>query len=359
MKPTAKYRVIGIMSGTSLDGLDLVCCDYQRKKGRWTFDLIVGETIKYTQIWTWRLSNAHLLPGVDLQKLDYEFGNFIGIRCKQFIEKHKIKKVDFIASHGHTVFHQPEKKLTHQIGNGVAIFESSKLPVINDFRSLDVLKGGQGAPLVPVGDHHLFADFDVCLNLGGIANYSLNEKKKRVAADICFTNMGLNYLAGKMEMKFDKNGKQAAQGVVDVKMLMDLKTIYGKWKSTRPSLGRESFEMLIKPLLDNENISIQNRLRTFCESVSIEIESVIPKRKKKLKVLATGGGAFNQFLIEILQSKVVHKAVIIVPHKKIVNYKEAIVFGLLGMLRLKNKINVLKSVTGASTDTTAGTMIGF
>lgn len=359
MKAGAKYRVIGIMSGTSLDGLDLVCCDYQQKKGKWTFDIIVGETIKYSHMWNWRLSNAHLLPGIDLQKLDYKFGNFIGIRCKQFVKKYKIKKIDFIASHGHTVFHQPERKLTYQIGNGVAIYESSKFPVVNDFRSLDVLKGGQGAPLVPVGDQYLFSDFDVCINLGGIANYSLIEKKKRVAADICFANMGLNHLAAKKEMKLDKNGRLASEGVVDNRMLIGLSKVYDKWKSSRPSLGRESFETLIKPLLDNENILIQNRLRTFCESISIEIEKVIPRRKKKLKVLVTGGGAFNRFLIKILQSKVEHKALVIVPDDKIVNYKEAIVFGLLGVLRLKNKINVLKSVTGGATDSSAGTMIGF
>ena len=359
MKQKAKYRVIGIMSGTSLDGLDLACCDYRQKKGKWTFNVIAGETIKYSHIWNWRLSNAHLLPGIDLQKLDIEFGNFIGLRCKQFIQKHKIKKVDFIASHGHTVFHQPEKKLTYQIGNGVAINESSKLPVINDFRSLDVLQGGQGAPLVPVGDQYLFSEFEVCLNLGGIANYSLTEKKKRVAADICFANMGLNYLAGKVDLKFDKNGKLASQGIVDQRMLKELNSIYSKWKSTRPSLGRERFDELIKPLLDNEKISVQNRLRTLCESICFEIAHVLPNRKKKLKVLATGGGAFNQFLIKLLQSKVEQQAIIIVPEEEIVNYKEAIVFGFLGVLRLNNKTNVLKVVTGSSADSSSGSMIGF
>jgi anhydro-N-acetylmuramic acid kinase len=210
-----------------------------------------------------------------------------------------------------------------------------------------------------VGDQYLFSEFDVCLNLGGIANYSLTEKKKRVAADICFANMGLNYLAGKLEMNFDKNGKLASEGIVDDRMLMELSRIYSKWKSTRPSLGREGFEELIRPLLDNENIPIQNRLRTFCESIGNEIANIIPKRKKKLKVLATGGGAFNQFLMKILHGKVERKAVIIVPEEKIVNYKEAIVFGLLGVLRLNKKINILKSVTGSSADSSAGSMIGF
>ncbi len=347
------------MSGTSLDGLDIACCEFLQKKGNWKYRIINGETTKYNTIWSWRLSNAHLLPGIELQKLDNEFGTHIGMRCRQFIRKHKIKKVDFIASHGHTVFHQPEKKFTLQIGNGVAIYAASRLPVVNDFRTLDVLKGGQGAPLVPIGDHYLFSDFDVCLNLGGIANLSMLEKKKRRAFDICFVNMGLNYLAMKMQLKFDKNGNMAALGTVDDKLLRELSKVYNKWKSSRPSLGRENFEKLIKPMLDDDSISLQNRMRTFCESIVEEVSQAFPTAKKKLKVLATGGGALNKFLVQLLKEKVGPKATIEVPDKKTVNYKEAIVFGFLGVLRVNNQINVLKNVTGSASDSSAGSMIGF
>ena len=359
MKQKTIYRVVGVMSGTSLDGLDLVLCEFRLKRKNWSFDLIAGETIRYSPIWNKRLSIAHLLPGVDLQKLDNEFGAFIGSSCNTFIKRHKIRNIDFIASHGHTVFHQPKKKLTYQIGNGMAIHTVTHLPVVNDFRSLDVLRGGEGAPLVPVGDHYLFFNYDVCLNLGGIANLSMLKKKKRVAFDICFVNMALNYLASKMNKKFDKDGKEAASGSISENLLSALKKANKTFTRSRPSLGREMFEELIQPELDSDNTSLRDKLRTHCESVCQEIAAAIPKSKKRVKVLVTGGGAFNRFLVELLRSKVDDRADIIVPEDAIVNFKEAIVFGFLGVRKVRGETNVLKSVTGASMDSCSGVLVGF
>lgn len=347
------------MSGTSLDGLDIVYCEYSRRGNKWNFSLKASETRKYTTFWTEKLSRAYLLSGKDLLLLDREFGYFIGSACKSFIKRYKVKSVDFIASHGHTIFHLPEKKFTFQLGSGVAINSVTGLPVVNDFRSLDVLKGGQGAPLVPIGDHYLFSEFDTCLNLGGIANLSRMEKGKITAFDICYVNMGLNFLSNKMQLSFDKDGHNASNGITNEKILTKLNNAYDRWRKAKPSLGREGFENIFKPILDDERVSLQDRLRSFCESICSEISLVIPKKHKKIKLLATGGGALNRFLIELLKNKIESRADIIIPDKSIINFKEAVIFGFLGVLRVRDETNVLKSVTGATSNSSAGNMIGF
>jgi anhydro-N-acetylmuramic acid kinase len=354
----AKYRAIGLMSGTSLDGLDIVCCDFTLRNKKWDFNLIASETLKYSPKWRAQLSDAQNFEGEAFQLLDINFGFFIGEACNKFITKNKLKGIQFIASHGHTIFHQPRKKFTFQLGNGNAIHQVTSLPVVNDFRSLDVLKGGEGAPLVPIGDHFLFSQFDVCLNLGGIANLSRMERGKRIAFDICFANMGLNHLAEKMNKAYDKGGEEAAKGKVNVKMLNQLGKQYLKWKNLRPSLGREGFEQFIQPILDNDSIPLHDRLRTIVESISYEILDSLPS-KSTIRVLATGGGALNSFLIKCIQEKLGNKVSIIVPDVVTINYKEAIVFAFLGVLRIRNEVNVLRSVTGAPTDSSAGVMIGF
>lgn len=354
-----KYKVIGLMSGTSLDGLDIVCCEFSVKNKKWQFKIRASETLKYTVSWRHRLGKAHLLSGEALQLLDHEFGFFIGSACKNFIKKHNLKGIHFISSHGHTIFHQPDKKLTFQLGNACAIHALTQLPVVNDFRTLDVLNGGQGAPLVPIGDQLLFSQFNICLNLGGIANLSKVHGGKRIAFDICFVNMGLNHLANKLHKAYDKGGELASKGNINAKVLKQLQDQYTTWRKSRPSLGREGFEKYIQPILDNDLVSVQDRLRTFVESISIEISNSIPAKPSSHKLLATGGGALNDLLIKIIKEKLKGRVEVIVPPLDIVNYKEAIVFALLGVLRVRNETNVLKSVTGAKTDSTSGTMTGF
>jgi len=346
------------MSGTSLDGLDVVCCEFTLRNKKWDFKLIASETVKYSPKWHAQLSGAQNFGGEAFQLLDINFGFFIGEACNKFIAKNKLEGIQFIASHGHTIFHQPKRKFTFQLGNGNAIHQVTGLPVVNDFRSLDVLKGGEGAPLVPIGDHLLFSQFDICLNLGGIANLSRVEKGKRIAFDICFANMGLNHLAEKMDKAYDKGGEGAAKGKVNVKMLHQLGKQYLKWKNLRPSLGREGFEQFIQPILDNDSIPLHDRLRTIVESISCEILYSLPS-KSTIRLLATGGGALNSFLMKCIQEKLGNKVSIIVPDIATINYKEAIVFAFLGVLRIRNEVNVLKSVTGAPTDSSAGVMIGF
>jgi anhydro-N-acetylmuramic acid kinase len=347
-----------MMSGTSLDGLDVASCTFKKIKSGWEYAIEKAITIKYPAGWITKLSNAHHLSGEELLTLDAAYGKYLGDICTKFIALHKLK-VDFIASHGHTIFHQPVKGFTFQLGNGNAIHAATGLPVISDFRSLDVALGGEGAPLVPAGDKYLFQEYDVCLNLGGIANLSMDVKGTRLAFDICFCNMGLNYLACQAGKTYDAEGRMANTGELNTSMLNRLRKIYSTIELKRPSLGREFFEKQIQPLLDQKNISLPDRLRTFTESIAVEIIRSILPVKKNPSILCTGGGAFNSFLISRMLDHVGDDASLIIPEENVLKFKEALVFAFLGVLRLNKEINCLKSVTRASRDSSVGIMIGF
>lgn len=357
MDSTNKYKVIGLMSGTSLDGLDIALCTFSKKQ-TWSFSLDACETIRYSATWQKVLAGAHRISAAELLVLHTAYGNFLGEEVRRFQAKHKIKSVDFVASHGHTIFHQPHRGFTFQLGNGNALHQVSGLPVVYDFRSLDVAAGGQGAPLVPIGDQLLFGNYDVCLNLGGIANLSLEDRKKRIAYDICFANMSLNYLAKKIGKQFDMNGLTAEQGEINSRLLTALNKKYKSFHSTRPSLGRELFERDIMPLLDDERISVKDRLRTTTESIAQEIAVAVGKKRQQ-SVLVTGGGAFNSFLMYRLVEQCGDENQLVVPDESEIKYKEAIVFAFLGVLRVRGEINALASVTKAGRDTSGGVMVGF
>src|SRR5260221_4356571 len=268
VKKVRKYKVIGIMSGTSLDGVDLAYCKFNLKKKIWDFSIEASQTFSYSPEWATKLSSAHLLSGESLLELNSRYGKFLGQLCNQFTKQKKIKKIDLIASHGHTIFHQPNNKFTFQLGDGNSIHATTGLPVAFDFRSLDVALGGQGAPLVPIGDKLLFSDFDICLNMGGIANLSIEKNGKRNAFDICFCNMALNYLSAKAGKDFDKNGLMAHEGSINQRLLHSFEKIYQTNQKKNPSLGREGFEKGLQHLLDNESIPLNDRLRTSCESIA-------------------------------------------------------------------------------------------
>src|SRR6188768_527200 len=238
MDSKEKYKVIGIMSGTSLDGVDLAYCTFEKNENEWQYEIAFAETVKYSTAWKKKLTEAHSLSSESVLILDVEYGKYLGEISNGFISKNKIRSIDFISSHGHTLFHQPKKGLTFQIGNGMSIHAITNLPVIYNFRNLDVILGGEGAPLVPAGDASLFSEYDVCLNLGGIANLSVEVKGKRVAYDICFCNMGLNYLMADVKKDFDAGGARAASGEIDQKMLTALNAVNAILRKDRPSLGR-------------------------------------------------------------------------------------------------------------------------
>ncbi len=346
------------MSGTSLDGVDFAYCKFTLKKGNWEFSIESAQTFPYPKEWRNKLANAHLLSGEALLELNSKYGKYIGQLCNQFIKQKKIKEIDLIASHGHTIFHQPKNKFTFQLGDGNAMHAKIGFPIVFDFRSLDLALGGEGAPLVPIGDKYLFSDFDICLNLGGIANLSMDVNGKRKAFDICFCNMLLNYLSMKAGKDFDKNGIMARKGTVNKLLLNSLQKIYNRNQKKKPSLSREGFETEFQTLLDNESISLNDRMRTACESIADEIAYSIPDSKKKMKLLATGGGSSNEFLIQLIENKLSSITKVIIPSRTIINFKEAMVFAFLGVLRLRGENNVLKSVTGSTHNSCSGVLIG-
>ncbi len=357
MDKTRKYRILGLMSGTSLDGLDIACVDFRHER-RWSFRVKKAVTIPYDKAWEKKLRNAHLLSGEELLKLHSAYGRFLGKASASFIEKNGIKKPDGIASHGHTIFHQPWNGFTFQLGDASAIHAITDLPVVSDFRSLDVQLGGEGAPLVPAGDRLLFASADICLNLGGIANLSMEVKGRREAFDICFCNMALNFLSRQKGDSFDRNGRTASKGSVDTVLLDRLTRAYATVRKERKSLGREFFEATIAKLLDKPAIPLANRLRTVCESVAEEINLALPRNSRNLQMLTTGGGALNQYLVEVIRNRLAGKVTLVLPPRRIIDFKEAVVFAFLGLLRLHNQTNVLSSVTQSKRDSTSGALVG-
>lgn len=346
------------MSGTSLDGLDVAYCQFEKREG-WKFSILNGKTYPYSASLKTKLATAHKLDGDSLMELHAAYGRYIGDTCRQFVRRHKITTVDFIASHGHTVFHQPDKEFTFQLGDGSSIHAASGLPVIYDFRSLDVALGGEGAPLVPIGDRLLFSEYDVCLNLGGIANLSMDVKGSRKAFDVCFCNMGLNYLAELAGLTFDEGGRMASSGKVQPSMLDQLDALYKPLRRARPSIGRERFEQEMQPILNNPKIMVKDRMRTVVQSIANEIVSAIPSSRGGSKVLVTGGGAFNTFLVSLIREKLSTRTKVVVPDRMIIDFKEALVFALLGVLRLRGEVNTLKTVTHAGRDSSGGWLIGI
>lgn len=337
------------MSGTSLDGLDICYAKFIKTKSNWDFQILTSETIPYSSEWEHALKNAIQLPSEELLKLDVDYGFYLGEKTSEFISKHKIINLDLIASHGHTVFHQPKNKFTLQIGNGRAIKSKINKTVIYDFRSQDVILGGNGAPLVPIGDELLFSNFDACLNLGGFSNISLKRNKIRIAFDICPVNILLNSFAEKFGEKFDKNGEIARTGTIDHQLLENLNELEF-YKQTAPkSLGIEWINNQISPLIQNQKA--EDLLATFTEHAANQIANIFDFYNIQ-NVLITGGGAYNSYLIEKIKSRT--ETEIQIPNKEIIEYKEALIFAFMGILRSLNLDNVLSSATGSQNDHCSG-----
>lgn len=347
-----QYRVLGMMSGTSLDGVDMAWCHFTHQAGNWKFTILEAVTIPYPEEWKIRLRNAYDSEGAMLSLLHADYGHYLGILARNFIHSRKIRP-DFIASHGHTVFHRPDMGMTCQIGDGAALAAESGAPVVCDFRTTDVAKGGQGAPLVPVGDQWLFSSYPYCLNLGGFANISYVLGNKRIAGDICPVNFVLNYLASKLGYPFDPEGRLAKQGMVIGDFLTKLNGLEYYNRMFPKSLGREWVEQNVFPLLANQPEETPDLLATFSEHIALQIGRIL-NRKPAGNVLVTGGGAFNADLIQRIRSYT--ESTVVVPDNTIVHYKEALIFAFLGVLRMRNEVNCLRSVTGAREDSCSGTI---
>jgi anhydro-N-acetylmuramic acid kinase len=345
------YSIIGVMSGTSLDGIDLAHINFTIKEDKWRYEILENETISYSENWLNKLKIALGFSGKELIELNEDYTQLLGSIVKSFIDKHQIKNIDAVCSHGHTILHQPQNGFTLQIGNLPKIAQIIQERVVCDFRVQDVKLGGQGAPLVPMGDRILFSEYDYCLNLGGFSNVSFEDNSKRIAFDISPVNTVLNFYSNKLGLNYDDKGKIARSGKVNADLLNELNALEYYKKQFPKSLGFEFVKEVVLPLIEKHSISIEDKMHTFTEHIALQTSLALPN--KTGKILITGGGAYNAFLIERMQFHL-PKIEIIIPDNKTLEFKEALIFALLGVLKLRNEVNVLSSVTGAKMDHSSG-----
>ncbi len=344
------YSAIGLMSGSSLDGLDLAYCLFSQKDDQWHYEIKVAETIAYAPEWKDLLLKLPDQRAKNLVEADLNYGRYLGEACHAFCGKHGLNP-DLIASHGHTIFHEPAKGYTYQLGNGQALASTTNKLTISDFRIKDIQLGGQGAPLVPIGDRLLFSEYDFCLNLGGIANISFDDQGKRVALDICAANQLLNYLSHQLGKAYDANGSIAQLGMLDNNLFEALnRDPYFKATFPKSMSNQKVMQSFIKQI-DGFDIPIANKLYTAVKHIAFQINQ-ITSIKPKANMLVTGGGAHNTFLLKAIQYETGIDC--IVPHAQLVDFKEAMVFAFMGVLRHIGAINCLASATAAKQDSCGG-----
>jgi anhydro-N-acetylmuramic acid kinase len=349
MKKT-EYNIIGVMSGTSLDGIDFVYVTFKFNK-TWSFQILHADTFSYDAYWLEILKDLVLFSNTELKVIDEDYTRYLANKIQNFIDKYNIHDIDAICSHGHTALHQPEKKLTYQIGNLPILASILKTKVVCDFRVQDVELGGQGAPLVPIGDALLFSEYKYCMNLGGFANISTTINNEVIAYDICPVNIVLNYYVKKLGYHFDDGGKIAFTGIINQKLLEQLNNL-DFYKMPYPkSLGLEWVKSKVLPLIDSFQLEIKDVLRTFVEHIAFQISREL-NNDMSSSVLVTGGGAYNTFLIDRIKSFT--NSSVLIPSNNIIEFKEALIFGFLGVLKLRAEINCLQSVTGATHNHSSG-----
>lgn len=350
-----KIQAIGLMSGTSLDGLDVCCCTFHRKEGRWTFHIDGARGYTYPDDLKQALgTGAQQMTALEFITFHSAYGKFLGERVNDFMREFGIRP-DIIASHGHTVFHEPQKRVMFQIGDGAAIAAETGVPTVSDFRRLDIMLGGQGAPLVPIGDRLLFADYDYCLNIGGFSNISFEKDRRCIAFDISPVNYVINHYCRQIGLDFDRDGEIARRGIICQPLLDQLNALDFYQHEGPKSLGREWVETQVYPLLESYGLSLEDRLRTFYEHAAWQVARVVkstPASKVAPQMLVTGGGAYNKFLIERMAT--LCPCTIVIPERQIIEYKEALIFAFLGALYMADEPSCLASVTGARKDNVGG-----
>jgi anhydro-N-acetylmuramic acid kinase len=349
-----------MMSGTSMDGIDLAHVTLtETEGGKWDYQINAAKTIDYSETWRIRLSKLRLQPSLIFHKTDRYYGQYIGQLINEFIEENNLE-VDLIASHGHTVFHQPENNITAQVGDGNAIAAVTGIPTVANFRAMDVVKQGQGAPLVGLADELLFNEFAYCLNIGGFANISANVNGERISYDICPANIILNRIAREFGQDYDEDGKIAESGQIDYDLLAQLNEIEFYHQSGPKSLGREWINKNFWYHVRESGASKEDKMKTMVDHIALQIanqiEHLADGDPSVSRVFTTGGGAFNTVLIDHLKTHT--EAEVVIPEEKVVEYKEALAFALLGVLRVENKVNINAAATGATSDSIAGGLFG-
>lgn len=363
------------MSGSSLDGLDIVFAEFHENAGKWNYEILNADCYPYSGDWLLRLKNAVSLNALDYQLLHVDYGHYLGRQVNKFIEKNNLQyKVALIASHGHTTFHLPAQKMTGQLGDGAAIASETQLPVVTDLRAMDVAFGGQGAPIVPIGEKLLLGDYDYFLNIGGIANISMNADPSSssgyIAFDVCAANRVLNMLANDAGKEYDQDGNMASEGKINPGLSGELNQL-DYYKEPYPkSLANDFGTDTVYPIIKKQNISTNDALRTYTEHIVIQIQKAVsglknqqratgrhPEQSEGRQLLATGGGALNAFLIQLLKDRLKELNIeVVVPDNKLVNYKEALIMALIGVLRWREEYNVISSVTGAVRSSIGGAL---
>jgi anhydro-N-acetylmuramic acid kinase len=363
------YRAIGIMSGSSLDGLDIVFAEFNEQAGDWTCEIIAADCYEYDETWKQKLKNAISLNALDYQLLHTAYGHYLGKEVNRFIEAKGLHyKVGLVASHGHTTFHMPSKKMTAQLGDGAAIAAVTRLPVVSDLRAMDVAFGGQGAPIVPIGEKLLLKDYNMFLNLGGIANISLSLPGQYIAFDICPANRVLNMIAGTTGKDYDAGGEMAATGRIHEPLLEKLNELEYYKQPSPKSLANDFGTDVVYPIVNSLNLSPQDAMRTVVEHIVHQVKESIVNSEWSMaenyklpttnyKLLVTGGGAFNTFLVQRLADSLKSLGIeVVIPDEKLIMYKEALIMGLIGVLRWRQEYNVLSSVTGAERNSIGGAL---
>lgn len=347
------------MSGTSLDGLDMAYVEFTPVPDGWQFTIPHARIHPYDEQWQQRLQHAVHNSAQELVELDVDLGNWFARAVSDFIRENQLTP-DFVASHGHTIFHQPEKTITWQAGSGFHLFSQLNIPVVTHFRNLDVALGGQGAPLVPLGDRFLFSAYDFCLNLGGIANISAEKEGERIAYDLCPANMVLNYLARQEGQPFDRGGNIASQGTCDYSLLTTLNQLNYYRLPVPKSLGYEWVESEFIPWLKQSDLSNADLMATCIQHIAEQVQQsmVFFGKLGKTNLLITGGGAYNPALVNAIRDQCKNLADVVIPDKTIIEYKEALIFAFLGLRKLRNEVNCLASVTGASANSSGGVVHG-
>lgn len=359
------YNVIGLMSGSSLDGLDIAYVQFHATGGKWSMELQQTATYAYPAEWEEKLRNCTALSARDYLLLHSSYGHYTGQLVNRFIQEYGLEhKVHMIASHGHTSFHLPSSGMTAQLGDGAAIAAETRLPVISDLRAMDIAAGGQGAPIVPIGEKLLFGDMAFLLNIGGIANLSLKKEEGYIAFDSCAANRVLNMLAQDAGKAYDENGALAASGLINEALLGKLAAMDFYAQEYPKSLANSFGIDQVYPLVKEAGLSDADALHTYTQHIAIQIAADLKKATAKegiptegQELLITGGGAYNGFLVDCLKQQLSPLGVTVqVPDPALIEFKEAIIMALIGVLRWREEYTVLASVTGASRATIGGAL---
>lgn len=359
------YQIIGLMSGSSLDGIDLAHCSFESHGKNLHWKLNAASTLPFSKEWTNKLLELTQSNSKTLLAAHAAFGRYLGEQVNHFLQEQQLN-CDIVASHGHTIFHYPEEQFTFQLGDGAAIAATTGIPTIDRFRAMDMAFGGQGAPVAPIVDRYLFEGYDYYLNIGGIANISAPIRDHRmVAFDIGGANQILDALAQIDGHSYDDKGKIAASGT-PIPMLYDQINALPYFSESYPkSLGNDWVLDQQTSVYLQHTGKTADKLSTACKQLAyqtakaiLQIQNQEKQQKSAYKMLVTGGGAWNTFLIQQIRDacqKVCNLAIHI-PSDEIIGFKEAILMALMGYLRMTKQNNCLATATGATQDSVSGSL---